>query len=169
MSFDIELRELTDRIAAPLQSGRAETESAFIFRVHNEWFAMPTRACERTVDKCIVHSVPHRRGGVLLGIGSVEGDLLPVISLAVLLAVRGTGVADGTGRVLLMSWKQRRFAAPVDEIHGVHRYHPDDLLPLPATLSGDAAFTVGLLSWHNRNVGVLDPGRVLEGVLRGVA
>lgn len=169
MSFDAELRELTERIAEPLQSGRAETESAFIFRVHNEWFAMPTRACERAVDRCIVHSVPHRRGSVLLGIGSVEGDLLPVISLAVLLAVRGAGVADVSGRVLLMSWKLRRFAVPVDEVHGVHRYSPDDLLPLPATLTGDVAFTVGLLAWRNRSVGVLDPGRVLEGVLRGVA
>lgn len=168
MTFDSELRELTERIAAPLENGRAETESAFIFRAGSEWFAMPTRACERAIEKCIVHSVPHRRGGVLLGLGSVEGDLLPVVSLGVLLAARGD-VSNTTGRVLLISWKQRRFAAPVDDVYGVHRYGPDDLLPLPATLAGNAAFTVGLLAWRNHHVGVLDPGRVLEGVLRGVS
>lgn len=165
---DAELRELTDRVAAPLQDRRSSTESAFVFRVRDEWFALPMLTCERALHDCIIHSIPHRRGGVLLGIGNVEGDLLPVVSLASLLGAHGVA-ATTTGRVLILGWKQRRVAAPVEEIHGVHRYHPDDVQPLPATHSTDAAFTIGLLSWRSHSVGLLDPERVFDSLLRGVA
>jgi chemotaxis-related protein WspD len=113
--------------------------------------------------------VPHRRGGVLLGIGSVEGDLLPVVSLAALLHPRGTAGVTTSERILLINWKQRRFAAPVEDVHGVFRYHPEELLPPPATLAAGSAFVSGLLPWRNHSVGLLNPTRLFDGLVRGVA
>jgi len=168
MSPDADLRETTERIATPLQDTRTETESAFVFRVRDEWFALPTAVCERALERCIVHSVPHRRGGVLLGIGSVEGDLIPVVALAAVLHPRGESGAAAETRVLLLNRQRRRFAAPVDEVYGVVRYDPADLLPLPATTAA-STFVSGLLSRGDRSVALLDPARLIDALARGVA
>lgn len=172
MSLDSEsLREATERVAAPLASDRAKTESAFIFRVGAEWFALPTSACDSVIDPCSVHSVPHRSGGVLIGIGNVAGDIVLVISLPALLGI-GTAGPPGTSdtnRMLLFTWKRSPFALPVNEVAGVERFHSDDRVPAPSTLSGANAFTTSLLAWNDRMVGWLEPDRLYDGIVKGVA
>ncbi|MEO5510097.1 MAG: chemotaxis protein CheW [Longimicrobiales bacterium] len=172
MSIDAEaLREATERVAAPIASDRAKTESAFIFRVGAEWFALPTSACDSVIDPCSVHSVPHRSGGLLLGIGNVAGDIVLVISLPALLGIGSVGPPDtsDSNRMLLFTWKRSPFALPVNEVAGVERFHPDDLVPAPNTLAGATAFTTSLLSWNGRMVGWLEPDRLYRGIVKGVA
>jgi chemotaxis-related protein WspD len=163
------VREATERVAAPRGLERARSESAFLFRIGSEWFALPTRVCERVVEESRTQSIPHRRGGVLLGIGSVAGDLMPVVSLSALLGVEQAGGADGARRTLLFTWKQARFALPVSEVYGVHRFHPDERQPTPATLPDSTAYTTAMLSWSDRMVGILDPERLHAGIARGIA
>lgn len=162
------IRESTERIAAPLTKERVGTESAFIFRAFTEWFALPTAVCERVIDQCPVHSVPHRRNGVLLGIGTVFGDLLPVVSLARLFDLPATGDSVGT-RVVVFASNAARFVIPVSEVFGVQRFHPEDLVPPPSTLLATAAYTRGLLAWDGHMVGCLDPERLATGLKRSIA
>ena len=52
---------------------------------------------------------------------------------------------------------ERLCASPVDEVFGVHRYHPRELRPAPATLAeSKVTYTTGLLPWRDRTVGCLD-------------
>lgn len=172
MSIDPEVvREATERVAAPLASDRAKTESAFIFRIGAEWFALPTSACDSVIDPCAVHTVPHRSGGILKGIGNVAGDIVLVISLPALLGIAETAPAGATenSRMLLFTWRHAHFALPVSEVSGVQRFHPDERIAAPSTLSGANAFTTSLLSWDNHMVGWLEPDRLYDGIVKGVA
>ncbi len=153
----------------PRSSERTRTESAFVFRVGVEWYSLPTRVCERVIDESKTHSVPHRRGGVLIGLGSISGDLIAVISLPSLLGLDAVSTADEGRRTLLFSWKQSRFALPVSEVYGVYRFHPDDRLAIPATLPGMSAYTTAMLEWNGRMVGSLDPERLHAGIVKGIA
>jgi len=166
-AWEEERREWTRRIAAPRAEERSTPESAFLFRVGGEWLALPTATCERVVDACVVHTLPHRRGEVLLGIGSIRGDLILTVSLAALLGIPREP-APAKGRTLVLDAAGARFAAPVDEVHGIHRYHPDERAPLPGTLAAEQSFTTHLLPWGGRMVGLLDAARLFEALERSV-
>src|SRR3954469_23023275 len=127
MSIDPEtLRAATERVAAAIVQERTSTESAFVFRLGQEWFALPTASCDRVIDQCSVHTIPHRTGGLLLGVGNVAGDLVLVVSLPVLFGLPPLTGADAGERMMLFNWNQGRFAMPVSEIFGVHRFAPGD-------------------------------------------
>ena len=156
-------REWTERIAAERESAAAGTEAALIFRIGNEWLALPPRIFQQVAEHCPVHSLPHRRDGIVLGIANIRGELIVCVSLGAALGLekeKDKEAASGHGvrrRLLVANRAGNRLAFPVDEVHGVRRYHPAELRPLPATLSeSGVTYTTGLLSWGDRTVGCLD-------------
>lgn len=138
------VRAWTERTAARPEPVRSRPESVVLFRVGAEWFALPTEVCEQVVPGCLVHTLPGRGGPVLRGIGSVGGELFLVISLAGLLAAPQP--AAPSGRTMILRWLGSRYACPVDEVHGVHRFHPEDRLRTPDTAA--STFTEGLFPWN---------------------
>ncbi|MES2709400.1 MAG: chemotaxis protein CheW [Verrucomicrobiota bacterium] len=170
------LREWTERIAHEKKDARADTRSAFIFRVGEEWLALPPRILQQVAEPCPVRSLPHRRDGVVKGIVNIRGELIVCVSLAAALGLEKEpsavpGPDRGVyGRLLVVSQGGHRLAFPVDEVHGMHRYHPGDLRPPPATLSGSRlTCTAGLLPWRERTVGCLDDGLLLHTLNRSLA
>ena len=110
-----------------------------------------------------IHTLPHRRSGALHGLVSVRGELLICAALeGVLGLVRTAGVDPErtratSGRLLVVNRDGSRLAFPVDEVYGVHRYHPREWNDVPATLDRAAAtYTVGILPWQDKTVGCLD-------------
>jgi chemotaxis-related protein WspD len=157
------LREWTERIAAEKTIAEPGTNSVVIFRVGLEWLALPTRVFQEVAEQCTLHTVPHRRGGILAGLVNIRGELLLCASLGALLGVDQAAQAwsDKNRRVyarLLVAQRDgNRLAFLVDEVHSVTRYHPRELKQLPVTLANAAApFTTGLLPWRDRTVGCLD-------------
>jgi chemotaxis signal transduction protein len=165
---EMDLREATARVAAPVAAEEAKGEVAFIFRMNEEWYALPAASCDRVVDQSRTHSVPHRKG-TLIGVGNIAGDLLPVISLPTLLGIGSADTATNEHRTLLFSAHGKRFAMPVSEVHGIHRYHTSELRAVPATLDSPGTFTIALLDWNGRTVGVLDADRVFRGSVEAIA
>lgn len=155
-------REWTARIAAAPATALPGTASAVVFRLGSEWFALPAAVFQEVAEPAPVHVVPHRRGGNLLGLVNVRGELLLCVALSVALGVEAQSSAIGAGRtvyqrLLVVSQGGNRLAFPVDEIFGVVRYHPRELLDAPATLaSAAAAYTLGLLPWNQKTVGCID-------------
>ena len=153
------LREWTERIAAEKTVADVGTTSALVFRIGVEWLALPTRIFQEVAEDCTVHSVPHRTGGIVAGIVNIRGELFVCASLGALL---GVAEASASGRrlyrrLLVANRDGNRLAFPVDEIFGVHRYHPRELRPAPATLAESrVTYTTGLLPWRDGTVGCLD-------------
>jgi chemotaxis-related protein WspD len=139
-----------------------ETESAVIFRVGVEWLALPATVFQEVGELRPIHSLPHRRNGNVLGLANVRGALLVCVSLHALLGIeKTTEVKDARRlvheRLLVVSRDGERLAFPVDEIHGIHRYHPGQLGEVPATVSkSTATYASAMLPWQERAVGVLD-------------
>lgn len=168
-------RELVSHAAAAAASqfteagpaGESDTESAVIFRVGSEWFALSALLLDEIMGMRAIHSLPHRRNPALLGLVNVRGELLVCISIARLLG--GEGGPLPQGRLVVVRHAGGRMAFPVDEVQHTHRYHPDELMPAPATIAKSAsAFTMGLLSWKDRMVGCLDERLVLEALDRSL-
>lgn len=169
------VREWSERIARPEETEKPDTRSALVFRIGQEWLALPPAIFQEVARNCPAHSLPHRADGVVLGVVSVRGGLFVCVSLATVLGIGGQAAAPAGprreyGRVLVISRGGTGLAFPVDEVHGVIRYHPEDLLPLPATLTENAArHTLGLVPWQGRTVGCLDDELLIYTLNRSLA
>lgn len=168
-------REATEHIAADVESMVATTESALIVRVQTEWLALSTSLCQGVAPMGAVHPIPHRRNGALLGVTHVQGELLLCVSLATLLGLPKRATQEGKGgasgdRLLIVKGEGGVLTFPVQQVHGVHRYRPEDLHEVPATLAhANSRFTLGMLEWNGRWVARLDDALVLGAIARMLA
>lgn len=159
------LREWTERIAAEKKVTDAGTMSVLIFRIGVECLALPTHIFQEVAEACAVHSVPHHRDGTLVGLVNIRGELLICVSLELLLGLEKSAEEKKETarrvyrRLLVVNRDGNRLAFPVDEVYGMHRYHPRELRTVPDTLSRKTAtYSLGILPWQNRTVGCLDDG-----------
>jgi chemotaxis-related protein WspD len=141
--------------------------SAVIFRLVSEWFALPTQAFQEVAERRLVHSLPHRQHGVVLGLVNVRGELLVCVSLGHLLGLPGRPTVEALRsdhqRLLVADWTGNRVVFPVDEVCGIHRFDPQRLQDAPVTLAkSNQTFTRGILHWEEKTVGFLDPNRLFR-------
>lgn len=159
------IEEWTRHFAAPAAVEAAGTQSAFVFRIGADWLALPAGAVDEVAEPRVVHGVPHR-GGIVLGLVNVRGELLVCVSLARLLGIEPN--TPGAGRLLVLRAGARRMVCPVDEIHGGCRHAEADLISPPATLAG-AVYTRAMLRWGERTAGYLDDSLIVQALERGLA
>jgi chemotaxis-related protein WspD len=157
------LTDWTDHFAQGRPAEESDTHSAMIFRIGAEWFAFPTLLFDEVAELRTVHSLPHRRNSVVLGLVNVRGELIICVSLGRMLGLVDTtspkpdrsGSMDG--RLVVIRHEGGRTAFPVDEIQTIHRYHSRELKGVPATIVKAAAtYTRALLPWRGKLVGCLD-------------
>jgi chemotaxis-related protein WspD len=177
-------RDWTAHFARKKKSATPARISAVLFRIESEWLALPTQAFQEVAERRMVHSLPHRRSGIVLGLVNVRGELLICVSLTKLLGIRqaetepgekperGAALRAGSGgarsivsqgqrglfaRLLVANREGSRFAFPVEEVHGILRFEANELKEPPATVAkSGVSFTRGILSWQNRPVGFLN-------------
>jgi chemotaxis-related protein WspD len=146
------------------RAGPKDTDArvAFLFRVASEWLALPMWVVAEVTQVPVMHSLPHRRNGVVLGIASVRAQLTVCVSLAKLLGVQPADAQPerrktAYRRLIVMRRDDVRAACPVDDVHGIHRYSPKELRDVPATVArASATYSTAVLSWQGHTVGVLD-------------
>lgn len=157
------LAEAAQHIRAERLTAARETDSVIIFRLGAEWLALPATAFQEVCAMRPIHSLPHRRNGTVLGMTNVRGALLVCVSLHGLLGIDKTPATDNAQRrlvherLLVVGRDGERLVFPVDEIHGIHRFRPDQLGEAPATVTkSTATYTRAMLPWQDKAVGVLD-------------
>jgi chemotaxis-related protein WspD len=171
-----DLARWTSQIALPKPVKELHTQSVVIFRVGSEWLALPTPCVTEVANPLPIHALPHRPSGVVLGLASVHGELLICVSLGHILGLETPAEAHprlrGTlqQRLLVIRRDQVRAVCPVDEVHGIHRFHPRELKEVPATVArATTTYSKALLSWRDRSVGLLDDELLFHSVKRSVA
>lgn len=166
------LRDATAHFAQKKSEEEEDAQSVVIFRIGSEWMALPTTIFQEVSDNCPLHSLPHHRGGALLGLANVRGELLLCASLAKLLGIEEDSPSNqGTAsrRMLVIQHKGWRLIFPVDEVHGTHRYSHRELKKVPETLSkAETAYTKATLPWRNLTVGCLDEELLFQALNRSV-
>jgi chemotaxis-related protein WspD len=155
------LRGLTGIVAQGRPPAAPVTHSAVVFRIAEERLAFSTANFREIADTRAIHSLPHRRGGVVLGLVGVRGELIVCVSLRKLLGLPAGEDARPTRsvwdqRLLVVEREANRFAIPVDEVYGVERYREADLQPAPIAERAGPTYATSVLSWENHSVGLLD-------------
>jgi chemotaxis-related protein WspD len=171
-----DLASRTTQFAQPKPVKELNTQSIVIFRVGTEWLALPTACVAEVANLLPIHTVPHRPSGVVMGLASVHGELLICISLGHMLGMEPSAVVHqrirGTAerRLLVIRREHVRAVCPVDEVHGIHRFHPRELKEVPATVArATPTYSKALLSWKEHSVGLLDDELLFHSLKRSVA
>ena len=155
------LDEWRDHFSQGRRIEELDTESIVVFRIGDEWLGLPTAVFSEFVDMRAIHSLPHRRNGVLLGLTNVRGELLVCVSLDKVLGIvketKKPRQRAAYRRLVVIRDKDGRIVFPVDEVHGIHRFHPGELTQVPATVAKAAAtHTRAMLPWKDQAIGCLD-------------
>ena len=149
--------------------------SAVVFRIASEWLALPTEAFQEVAENRRIHSLPHRRSGVVLGLVNVRGELLICVGLDRLIGIdmraakaeNESATQSRRRRLLVVGWENSRLVFPVDEIEGVYRFQTKELKEPPATVTkSNLSYTRGLLLRNQKTIGLLD-AESLFGTLNG--
>jgi chemotaxis-related protein WspD len=132
------------------------------------YYALPIAICSEALDARPIRRLPRRSDNVVLGLVGVRGELRVCVSLAAL------GLDDTRSptyrKMVVLERDGREWVAPVGEIHGIHRYGDADIEPVPLTLSQSPnPYTVGLVRWGDRMVGVLDDELLMSALARRLA
>ena len=141
----------------------SSTESITIFRLGNEWLALPTNIIEEVSDVSIVHSIPHQRTSVLKGLMNLRGQMSICVSLGQLLEIEkyrkgNDDIRNRTyERIIAINHNKSSFVFLVSEVKSTYRLRPGELKEPHSTLSlANGTFTKGILSWQGQDVAYLD-------------
>lgn len=166
----------TSHIAQAKVLAEIDTHAVVVFRIDDEWLALPTRLFKEIANIGTIHSVPHRRNGVVLGLVNIRGELLVCVSLRELLGLQPVSERKRDkhraeeGRFMVIQREGSRIVCPVDEVHGIQRFHPREQMPVPATLAkATATYTLALLPWQQKLAGLLDDQLLFYTINRSLA
>jgi len=166
------VQEWTTVLADKKSDELVGTLSLLIFRIEQEWLALPSLLFAEVLDPAKIHSVPHRPNPVLRGVVNVHGEVCVCVCLQALLGIDSCEVSPQTlnhPRMLVMGDAKERWVFNVDEIHGIHRIPPSRIQPPPISAQKTGAgFSRGILDWDNKQVAVLDDELMLRQLSRSV-
>lgn len=162
-----QLAEWTAFVAQAREESRRSPLSAGVFRLGNEWLALPTPVFHEIVPAAAIRRLPHQKEGVLLGLSCIRGEIHLCVSLEALLGVAPAQeaaaffcvIGDGAGL----------WVFPAHEVAGIHRYAASQVQPVPAaTGAGLNLFSRGILDCAGRPAGLLDEGMLLHALERSI-
>ena len=146
--FSNQFSDLEDGRSLDDEMGR---NAIAIFRLEQEWFALPATMFHSIVSWRQVRPIPHRSNELLQGLVNVRGELLLCVSLAQFLKMPKALPSGAQRRLAIIEWENHRWAFPVDEFQGIETLAPSTLLTPPATvLKASQTYTHSLLPWHDR-------------------
>ncbi len=167
------LEEAKTRLAAPPEVIVPDAHSALVFRIGEEWLALPVQVLVEVQAPRPVHRIPHR-GGLLAGLVNIRGELELCCKLGQMLAIASADTkpagsriaalpAATSARLLVVQFERERWVFPVDEVDQVRRFHASDLSAVPATVGRfGGRMSSGLFTHDDRTIGFLDPDRLRQ-------
>ncbi len=151
---------------------RGAVTNCLVFRIGEEWLALPVAVVREATDAGGIHRIPHRNNQVLLGLTNVRGELQLAFSLEKLLGIESAKTSGQSGsrmskRMLVVGESKRTFVFPVDEVHGVAAFENDAMEEVPVTVNRAlSTFTRALAPFENGRVGLLDDDLLLHSLER---
>ena len=179
------LADWTHQLAFEEQVGEGEILRLLVFRLGGEWLAIDVRALAEVTSPRPIHRVPHRTDDRLVGLVNIRGQLHLCASLHAILGVGpsddpeeearsdapadrlGAGVAVAVARrvhprLIVLQDGPARWAFAADDVLYVRRVPSGRLGGIPATVARAAdSFSRAIFELEGRQIGLLDPGRIL--------
>ncbi len=170
-----DMTERTQHVARPKAVDEQGPQTVLLFRMATEWLALPMSVVREVAEARRIHSLPHRRGGVVMGVANVRGELLVCVSLRHLLTLEESDARSESPhavhrRFLVLGRGDVRAVCPVDEVHGIERVHTWDLQEMPATVAKAAGrHSTAVIMWRDHSVGFLDEQLLFHSLQRSLA
>ncbi len=140
-----------------------ETLSVLIFRLFDEWLALPTSVFAEVIDRRPIHHIPHRSNKILLGLANVRGTLNLCFSLAEMLDIhegnqsRHSLSRRSYERFVVLKQEKENWVFPAEEVYGMHAIPVDDLEEAPVTVAiSRQPFTKSIFRFQGLTIGLLD-------------
>ncbi|MDX2099852.1 MAG: chemotaxis protein CheW [Leptolyngbyaceae cyanobacterium bins.59] len=137
--------------------------SIMIFRLGQELLALPVRVLQEVTHPCVIHTLPHRSNHLFLGLVNIRGETLLCASLGSLLGLESVETRPPKAnplnlkRMVVAGREENRWVFPVDEVHGIYRFHLNELKETPVVISkATEAYTKGVINWQDKKVNYLD-------------
>lgn len=156
-------RDWTDLLTKSTMNVEGEGAlSVVIFRLSQEWLALPTIFFQEVVQKRPIHRIPHRINPILLGVMNLEGTLQLCVNLHALLEIHSSSEQSSTQassyeQMIALVKKRELWVFPVDEIEGIDLWNLSLMENIPVTVSKSKSnYLKGIMNKHNRSIGLLD-------------
>lgn len=169
------LEENTRAVSVVKEEENAETSGAVVFRIAREWLALSSHVFVSVLEKRAVRYVPHRNSKAFRGVTSLEGQIVPVVSVRDLLGLEAEHLTDEEkgfriySRFICVDRGAGRWVFAADEVLGVQHYYADGLLEAPATVAkAPAAYTRGLFEVGDKRISLLDEELLFEAFNRAI-
>lgn len=139
----------------------SEAISVTIFQLGNERLAFPVKFLQEVTHPCVIQPLPHRSNELFLGLVNIRGEILLCASLTHLLNLtpneETSPISINTKRMIVAGQGIDKWVFPVDEVHGIYRFHSNELKDAPVVISKAAeAYTEGIINWQGKKVNYLD-------------
>lgn len=164
--------EWAERLATRDEDTSNDVMNLLVFRVAEEWLACDIKMVVEVTTARRAHRVPHRSNQVLAGIVNIRGELHLAVRLEPLLGLpvdmnAAFSEDDEMRRLLVLEHSGSRWAATIDEVHGVYQFAAGERLNVPATVAKQRSSLISdIYPWAQRQVGRLNGAKLFES-LRG--
>lgn len=157
------LDEWTARLAVRDDTREGDESSVLVFRLGDEWLALPVAVLVEVTRPRPLHRIPHR-GGLLAGMANIRGELHLCVRMDLILGVTTPPDSDpDLRRFVVVKRESENWVFAADEVDQVHRVLLPDLTSAAPTLSrSHLKLTRGVFPHANRSVGLLDDARLFQ-------
>jgi len=156
-------------LARPQRQKEKGRLGVMVFRLADEWYALPASRLQEVATLRAVHRIPHNSSRVITGIVNIGGEVQLCYSLARLLGVdeQDTVPEQASPRMLVIELNDERYVFPVHEVSGLEHCVESALAPAPTTVAGERReFLQGMFRSGDRQVALLDPDSLQRGIER---
>jgi chemotaxis-related protein WspD len=155
-----------EEVVKPEIETEGDQLSVLIFRLVDEWLALPVTILVEVTRPHTPHKIPHR-AGLLSGLVNIRGELHLCIQLDLLLALATTKADDveDQPRILVVRRDQDTWVFLAHEVDQVHRLPVSTLvLPAPTLSRASSKLSRGVFKVGGRSVGLLDEVKLFQAV-----
>ena len=169
------LSEWRKDIAAKAIKDDENRNSVLVFRVSNEWFALPAKVLNEVANEREIHRIPRNLNRYISGIVNINGEIKICYSLNTLLDLNAVIEHDNDEnkhiprRLIVVEFAEIDYVFLVDEVIGLHWYSDSDVVPVPATLEAEnSLLLLGSINQFGHQVAIFDV-KELQKNLEGAA
>jgi chemotaxis signal transduction protein len=132
-NLDAILRERARLLARPEWEDHDDTVELAAFKIGGHTIGVPLMHVSRAADLRHLTEIP---GGPphLIGVTAVDGKLVSLLDLTALYGLRGRGIGDVTGTILVAHGR-REIALAAEQLVGIEDVPPEAIKPIPGAQS----------------------------------
>ena len=153
--------EWAARLAEPEAEAATGLLGVLVFRIGDEWLALPVGVLAEVTHDRKPHRIPHR-GGLLAGLVNIRGELHLCVRLDLLMGIDPPAEPiPNHPRIIAIRRETEGWVFSADEVDQVRRLPVADLIPAPPTLARSSSrITRGVFHRDGRAIGLLDEDRL---------